>query len=137
MRLLFLSIAFSALLLGDSCTKEFEGLKLKGSCKGELKHGEFISYYENGLPSWVINFSYDKLDGDFISFNPNGKVKFQGSYKDDLLWGKFTYFKEDETIKAKFKRGVLNGWLYKYDSNNKKVQAIKYYYGKMVKQIYF
>lgn len=119
------------------CSAFIDNVEVKGECKGVLKHGRFVGYHTNGMPSWVVHFKNDVLHGKFLHFFPSGKVQFSGSYKNGKLDGKFIQYNVDnDTLEAHFKHGVLHDWLYIKDSDNNKLQALKYYYGKPKLQKY-
>lgn len=118
------------------CDTIIDGVVLHGSCKGILKHGEFIGYYPNGMVAWNVHFKNDLLHGKFIHFYPNGNIHFSGSYKNGVLSGAFKqYNQHNQILNATFKKGVLHNWLYVIQ-DDKKLQILKYYYGKLIQKHY-
>lgn len=119
------------------CNIMIDGIVTQGKCKGILKHGRFIGYYPNGMLAWEIHYKDDKLHGKFRHFYANGSPHFVGSYKHGVLNGDFVqYDKNDMLLQTHFKKGVLHNWLYIIKSGDK-IQALQYYYGKLVAQKYF
>lgn len=133
----FFAFIFCALLYASPCTAKVDGVEVTGNCKGVLKNGRFIGYHRNGMPVWVVHFKNDVLHGRFTRYYPNGNIHLQGTYKNGKLWGDYTQYNYDNyMLKAKFKHGVLHDWLYTYDVNKKKLEALKFYYGKIKLQKY-
>ena len=130
--LLFSTLSYLYSASKYSCEAIIDNTVLEGKCKGALKDGEFIGYHVTGMPSWVVNFKNDVLHGTFMYFHPNGSLHFKGAYKHGKLDGKFTqYNMYNEKLEARFKMGVLNNWLHIFNSENKKIESLKYYYGKL------
>lgn len=124
-------------IYASPCFAYIDGVRVDGECKGVLKHGEFIGYHRNGMPSWVVRYKNNVLHGKFYHFFPSGNLHFTGSYKNGKLDGPYRQYNVDNfMLKANFKHGVLHNWLYTIDNNNKKLEALKYYYGKLRLQKY-
>lgn len=118
------------------CNIIIDGISAQGTCKGILKHGKFVGYYPNGMIAWEVHYKDDKLHGKFRHFYTNGNPHFIGSYKHGVLNGDFMQYSEDNMIlHTHFKKGVLHNWLYTIQ-NGVKIQALQYYYGKLVAQKY-
>lgn len=119
------------------CSVIIDGILTSGMCKGILKHGRFVGYYPNGVIAWEIHYKDDKLHGKFRHFYQNGNPHFVGLYKNGVLNGDFVqYGRDDMLLHTSFKKGVLHNWLYVI-KNGDKVQALQYYYGKLIAQKYF
>lgn len=119
------------------CSINIDGIDTQGMCKGILKHGKFVGYYSNGMLAWEIHYKDDKLHGKFRHFYINGTPHFSGSYKHGVLNGDFVqYGQGDMLLQTRFKKGVLHNWLYVIKKGHK-MQALQYYYGKLVAQKYF
>lgn len=132
--LFFLSCIHARL---GQCQVMIDGIVLNGTCKGVLKHGRFVGYYDNTMPAWEVHYKNGVLHGQFKHFYPDGSLHFAGFYKNAKLHGRFyQYNTKDKALKTQFKNGVLHNWLYVFD-NNQKIEALKYYYGKLVGQKYF
>lgn len=137
LRFLVIFMLFFMDLFARPCVAFIDNVEVKGECKGVLKHGQFVGFHPNGMPFWVVNFKNDVLHGSFTRFFPSGNVQFSGSYKNGKLDGKFVQYNVDnDRLQARFKHGVLHEWLYLIDSENNKLQALKYYYGKLKLQKY-
>lgn len=118
------------------CETIVDSVTLHGFCKGILKQGEFIGYYPNGMVAWNVHFKDDVLHGKFTHFYPNGNIHFSGSYKNGILNGAFKQYNQyNQMLIANFKKGVLHKWLYAIQ-DNQKIQALKYYYGKLIQKNY-
>lgn len=120
------------------CSIVIDDIVTYGTCKGVLKHGGFVGYYPNGMLAWDIHYKDDRLHGKFKHFYPDGSPHFVGSYKHGVLNGNFVQYNTDGTrlLRTNFKKGVLHNWLYVIQ-NGLKVQALQYYYGKLIAQKYF
>ncbi|RDU73087.1 hypothetical protein CQA66_02325 [Helicobacter aurati] len=132
--LLFILLSSSVYGKLSSCQVMIDSILLNGLCKGVLKHGKFIGYYNNGIIAWEVHYKNGYLDGSFKHFYPDGKLHFSGYYKKSQLHNTFyQYNTQEQILKAHFKNGVLHNWLYIFD-NNQKIEALKYYYGKLIRQ---
>ncbi len=122
----------------NSCSAVIDNIVVNGNCKGILKHGKFVGYYDSGMPAWEVNFKYNKLHGKFKRYYPNGGLHFEGRYKDGVLDGKFIQYRQEDGryLKARFKKGVLHGWLEVYE-NHSKIDSIKFYYGAIKERLFF
>ncbi len=119
------------------CGITIDGITMHGTCKGVLKHGKFVGYYPSGVLAWEVHYKDDKLHGKFSHFYTNGSPHFIGSYKQGVLQGAFVQYGQNDTLlHAYFKKGVLHNWLYS-TKGQQKLQALQYYYGKLVAQKYF
>ena len=72
-----------------------------------------------------------------LGYYPGGSLHFQGECRQSKLQGRFYQYDSvgAQSLRASFKDGLLHGWLYVFD-NERKVEALKYYYGKLVRQEY-
>jgi len=84
---------------------------------GEIKHGEYLSWYENGKPYEVLNYKDGNRDGKYERFDTNGKPWEVSNYKDGNRDGKYEKFysngKPYEV--SNYKDGNLDGkyeWFY-------------------------
>ncbi len=89
---------------------------------GEIKHGEYLSWYVNGKPYEVSNYKDGKQDGKFEWFHVNGKPWEVLNYKDGKQDGKFERFYKNgkKEVVTNYKDGKLDGkfeWF--YDNGNR------------------
>ncbi|GAB0172770.1 hypothetical protein NHP164001_07860 [Helicobacter trogontum] len=120
-----------------SCKTIIDGVVMEGTCKGILKHGKFVGYYPSGVLAWEVHYKNNMLHGRFRHFYANGNPHFIGFYKHGILHGDFVQYASDNvSLKTTFKRGVLHNWLYVV-TQKKKIQTLRYYYGKLIAQEYF
>lgn len=138
------SILLSLFIFSDflfatySCSVKMDTFILKGTCKGTFKHGEFIGLYPNGNRAWIVNYYHDELHGEFINYHSNGTIHMSGNYESGKLNGDFIkYLDNGYTLNATFKLGVLDGWLSVTNKNGKKIEEMKFYFGKLVSRNYF
>jgi TonB family protein len=66
--------------------------------KPEVKHGQYVEYYDKNQVELEGNYLNDKKEGVFITYHKNGKVKLKYKYKNNLLDGfSYLYFLMDST----------------------------------------
>lgn len=68
-------------------------LKQTGSyVNGNVKDGEWISYYENGKTESVENYKNDLIEGNYQYFHDNGQLWTERIYKQGKLWNVISNF---------------------------------------------
>ncbi len=99
---------------------------------GEIRHGEYLSWYENGKPYVVSNYKDDNLDGKHETFHKNGKPSFISNYKDGKRDGKLELFYENgkKEVVSNYKDGKLDGKHERFYKNGKPWEVSNYKYGK-------
>lgn len=70
-------------------------LKIQGQLLDGERHGDWTSFYDNGL-KWSEN-SYHKgqLNGKTKAYYPNGMLRMTGTYIDDEKRGEWRFFNEE------------------------------------------
>lgn len=70
-------------------------VKMRGKLNdNSMRHGLWISYYDNGI-KWSEAYYVDGvLDGHSITFFPNGKVRYIGEYKNGKKTGAWKFYDE-------------------------------------------
>lgn len=69
---------------GDYIDKYPNGItKFKGFYRFGKKHGQWISFYQNGLPWSELHFDKGIRSGINITYFENGKERYKGIYKND------------------------------------------------------
>ena len=99
----------------------------------KIRHGEYMSWHENGKLHEVSNYKDDKLDGKFELFHSNGKPYYVvTNYKDGKEDGKFESFyasgKKEEVLN--YKDGKRDGKYESFHSNGKLHEVSNYKDGK-------
>lgn len=76
-----------------------------------IKHGECITFWENGKKSEISNYKNGILDGSFKMFHPNGKLQLDTSYQNGLLEGQYkSYYSNGRLhIHRFYTNGQING----------------------------
>ena len=78
---------------GDYIDKYPTGItKFKGFYRFGKRHGQWISFYQNGLPWSEMNFDKGLRHGPNITYIETGKIRYQGMYKNDKRDSIWTYF---------------------------------------------
>jgi antitoxin component YwqK of YwqJK toxin-antitoxin module len=96
------------------------------SYKEGMRHGEFITFYENGNRAEVIQYKMDKEDGVWRRYYPGGQVKLETLYRNGLRNGPFYVYYESVRDKA---------WIfYLEDLPESKTLEVKYEKGKAMNQ---
>jgi antitoxin component YwqK of YwqJK toxin-antitoxin module len=54
---------------------------------GQVKNGEYNTYYESGELLSTVNFVYDLRQGQLKGYYESGELEFTFSYVDDLKQG--------------------------------------------------
>jgi len=95
---------------------------------GEIKHGEYLSWYENGKPRLVLNYKDGKADGKSEWFYDNGNPHSVSNYKDGKLDGKSEeFYSNGKPWKViNFKDSVLDGKYEKFYDNGKPWEVTNY-----------
>ncbi len=100
----------------------------------KIRHGEYMSWHENGKLHEVSNYKDDKLDGKFELFHSNGKPYYVvTNYKDGKEDGKFESFyasgKKEEVLN--YKDGKRDGKFESFYENGKPWEVSNYKDGKL------
>lgn len=99
---------------GDYIDKYPTGItKFKGFYRFGKRHGQWISFYQNGLPWSEMNFDKGLRNGQNITYTETGKLRYKGIYKNDKRDSIWLYF---DTI-----GNVAERILYKNDIVEKKL----------------
>lgn len=78
---------------GDYVDKYPSGItKFKGFYRFGKRHGQWISFYENGLPWSEMHFDKGIRNGVNIAYFENGKERYKGIYKNDKRDSIWMYF---------------------------------------------
>ena len=99
---------------GDYIDKYPTGItKFKGFYRFGKRHGQWISFYQNGVPWSEMNFDKGLRNGQNITYTETGKLRYKGIYKNDKRDSIWLYF---DTI-----GNVAERILYKNDIVEKKL----------------
>lgn len=77
-------------------------IKIKGTYKNNLRHGEWQYFYKNGQLWSKGTFINGKSNGKFIIYEEDGKLFMQSSYKNGIPDGLWVFYE-----KGKKKKEVL------------------------------
>ncbi len=79
------------------------------SLSPEIKHGHFITYFENGVKSSEYNCLNDTMQGEALEYYPSGKIKIKMNYLNNLKDGdNYEYFEDGSMMFIrKYKNGEL------------------------------
>lgn len=77
----------------------------------EVKHGSYITYYENGSIRSQATMKNGVQEGEFVSWFPNNQRESTGNYKNGKQHGKWSWWHENGMRKAMatYEDGVLVG----------------------------
>lgn len=97
--------------------------------KEDPKNGEFIVYYDTGLPKSIYNYKKGKLDGAFVEYYMLGeKVLVAREKENSFEPDEFEEVIEGQQIKRKgiYKEGVLVGDEFFYDEKGNRMKIIEH-----------
>tara|TARA_B100001123_G_C14957543_1_gene886270 strand:+ start:51 stop:776 length:726 start_codon:yes stop_codon:yes gene_type:complete len=88
------------------------------SCK---KNGEYIEYYESGMPHYIENYKDDEYHGVVIGYYDNGTKQKEGHFNNGHKHGKWTDYFINGEIKeiSHYNNGKLNGEFSSFFKNGK------------------
>ena len=100
--------------------------------KNNQKHGEYISFWENGEMSSRGFFNDGKMDSLWNFWDSNGNIEGISNWSKDLKHGKWTAFYNSGQIKQEsiFKEGNLEGFQFEYHQNGSKALHAEWANGK-------
>jgi antitoxin component YwqK of YwqJK toxin-antitoxin module len=92
-----------------------------------LKHGESITYWENGKPSDILTYNNGILHGSHKMFYASGKPLLDASYKDGLLEGHYKSYHPDGKIHIHrfYRNGQIDGIDIVNEKEKKETKEIK------------
>ncbi|MFZ5552531.1 MAG: toxin-antitoxin system YwqK family antitoxin [Bacteroidota bacterium] len=73
-------------------------LKMKGEMVQGKRHGEWVSYYENGMKWSEDTYNLGARDGKCVSFYKNGQVRYIGYYTNNVKSGKWSFYDEQGNL---------------------------------------
>lgn len=81
------------------------------SLSPEIKHGHFITYFENGVKSSEYNCINDTIRGEAIDYYPNGMIKKKYNFSNNIINGESKSYSSDGILNSieLFKDNYLNG----------------------------
>jgi len=102
--------------------------KVFGTFKEGKFHGEFLTYYENGILRSKMKFIENKLDGTKYEYYSNGNKKIMENYNHGRLDGMVTEYYENSAIKfeVRFKDDIMIGDAISYGKNGRIISRISY-----------
>jgi len=83
-------------------------LRLVGNYKNNIKHGQWLYYFENGNKSDESWYSNGLINGRSTSFYLNGKLRSSGYYQKGERTRMWTYFNEKGQLIKKIDFSVNN-----------------------------
>ncbi len=101
----------------------------------DLKHGESITYFDNGRKAEIINYKKGKREGAWRQNYETGKPKSKGTYVNDVLEGEVTYFYANgkPRIKGQYRKGKMHGNWYFFDEFMQIEKKEEWRYGQQIK----
>ena len=107
--------------------------------KGEERHGNWLSWYQDQKPKYSFNYVNGKLVGEIKEWYPNGQLCYVKNYnKDGLQHGESIYYNPDGSIfkVEEFYKGLPHGKFISFPSFSSKL--VSYFYkGKEVSKSRF
>ena len=76
-------------------------IKIERTVKGNMNHGIYRDYYENGQIRTDANYYNGKLDGPYIFYHDNGEIYVKVNYKKGDLDGLVTFYKPNGKVLEK------------------------------------
>jgi len=76
-------------------------IKIERTVKGNMNHGIYRDYYENGQIRTDATYKNGALDGSYIFYHENGKIYVQVDYKKGDLDGLITFYKPNGKVLEK------------------------------------
>lgn len=92
--------------MGTSSIKEHKTFYVDGTLqsryfvKDNHLHGEFTSYFENGLPRRISNYDTGRLTGCSLEYYPNGKIHIESHYKNDELDNDYKHYNTNGLLES-------------------------------------
>ena len=107
-------------------------LKSSVKFKDNQKHGEYVSYWENGKISSSGYFDNGKMDSLWNFWDQSGNIEGISRWKGDLKHGKWTAFYNSGQIQKEsiFHKGKLEGFQFEYHQNGSKALQAEWANGK-------
>jgi antitoxin component YwqK of YwqJK toxin-antitoxin module len=96
------------------------------------KHGDFISYYENGQVSEIIEWQHDIKEGRWIQYFADGTEKMKCGHNFNMVNGRYYFYYDNGLlmILGNFVDDKRHGpWVF-YDDSGKEKHTIEYDFGK-------
>ena len=100
--------------------------------RGDVQHGEFISFHPNGEIEQHGFFINGKKNGRFISNYPSGRLWIEQHYLNGKLHGEISYYDEqtgNRTLRMNLRHDVLHGLYETYDMNGRVTSSVTYNIG--------
>jgi antitoxin component YwqK of YwqJK toxin-antitoxin module len=97
---------------GDYIDKYPNGvIKFTGFFRFGLRHGQWLSFYDNGIKWSECYYDKGKREGQSTVYFPNGNVQYTGWYKQDLQDSLWFYYdiNKIELDKRAYRMGVETG----------------------------
>ena len=76
-------------------------IKIERTVKGNMNHGIYRDYYENGQIRTDATYKNGALDGSYIFYHENGEIYVQVDYKKGDLDGLITFYKPNGKVLKK------------------------------------
>ena len=73
-------------------------IKIERTVKGNMNHGIYKDYYENGQIRTDANYHNGELDGSYTAYHKNGQIYVQVNYRKGDLDGLVIFYEPDGTI---------------------------------------
>ena len=83
-------------------------IKIERTVKGNMNHGIYRDYYENGQIRTDATYKNGALDGSYTFYHDNGEIYVQVDYRKGDLDGLITFYKPNGKVleKVLYKDGV-------------------------------
>ncbi len=83
-------------------------IKIERTVKGNMNHGIYRDYYENGQIRTDATYKNGALDGSYTFYHENGEIYVQVNYRKGDLDGLITFYKPNGKVleKVLYKDGV-------------------------------
>lgn len=96
----------------------------------EIKDGEYIEYFKNGVKSKLYMMKDGKKNGPFKRFDVNGRLCEEGEYQNDCYHGIVTAYRldgemEEITFRRGKRHGIEKGW-YRKDETGFRILKYKF-----------
>lgn len=118
----YLTAAQVAVSLDDWNKTTLATFDVKG---GEVRHGSYTVFYENGSVRSQTNYKLGVQDGDFVSYFPNNQREVVGAYSAGKQHGKWSWWHENGMRKAiaTYDQGVLTEPTLAWNDQGERVEA--------------
>lgn len=99
----------------------------------DARNGKLEMFYDNGKPSYVINFKEGYFEGEYLKYHYNGKLARKTVFENDNRTGAHVTFYSDGKPHEKFnyEYGNLSGIAEVFYKNGKLKSKENYYYGEL------